>query len=512
MVDYTAVCSPPVLSLYRYAVIDSEARALYYFKDKKPQDLSLGFIPLWDARIVSEGGGSSSPRPTRGVRSLLSVSAPFRRTFYLGFESDETRDTFKRVMINVRASGRAQDSMWMNSWWRTHISKTGEDRVMWGRFSAALSRSLKVRLQLDLEATLCYTLQALRRTDSAEATLLEEVTLASLVEFSHLFGSLVDALESFDGVLQALTACSPAQAQKMLSGAQPGTFVLYLASRPTADSLAVLGLCFISARSKPQHKHIFRDPVSMRFYSDLGEPAFLRLDHMVACAIGIDETFARQTRLKLDEMERIKAMICAQQKDFLGSGAIEPNVKDGNSPPPERRVLKTSAAMLQRAKMEGSGPIFDEIDQLLSSPPQSLVRGPNSVMHDDKHLIMQPSVIDECGDDTSEMMLQNLYCVTCGAQLDGSGKFATCGDCGHFLLEQPSEGRASGKEVVWNEPAEDVRYSFIRNESLTASTLEEYQVREQTRRMTQLGLSQSLSSWSESFDARKLHDSGGGDK
>merc|ERR1711991_630986 len=108
---------------------------------------------------------------------------------------------------------------------------------------------------------------------------LHVVTLASLVEFSYLFGTLADGLENLDGVLQALTACSRAYAEKMIVGAQPGTFVLYLASRPTAESLAVLGLVFMSNRSRMQHKYLFRDPVSARWYCELTDPAFQRLDH-----------------------------------------------------------------------------------------------------------------------------------------------------------------------------------------------------------------------------------------
>ena len=143
---------------------------------------------------------------------------------------------------------------------------------------------------------------------------MDVVTLASLVEFSYMFGSLVDALEKLDGVLMSLTACSMAQAETLVTGAPPGSFVLYVASRPTQESLAVLGLAYAGVRGRVAHRHLFRDPVSRRFYTDADEPAFQRLDLLVATVIGAEETFARQTRLKLDELERIKEMVCAEQK------------------------------------------------------------------------------------------------------------------------------------------------------------------------------------------------------
>jgi hypothetical protein len=80
-----------------------------------------------------------------------------------------------------------------------------------------------------------------------------------------------------------------AYAEKMIVGASAGTFVLYLASRPTAESLAVLGLVFVNGRGKTVHKHIFRDPVSERFYTDIGDAAFQRLDALVACTVGVSE-------------------------------------------------------------------------------------------------------------------------------------------------------------------------------------------------------------------------------
>jgi hypothetical protein len=308
----------------RVFVLDGAARAVYYFKAKKPQEAALGFVPLWDARCQAEVGGPPSPRSPRaiaknasGPKSQLTVAAPFRRTFVLAFPDEAARDQFRQALVRVRTAGRAQDAQTTNAWWRSNISKTGEDRCAWGRFSAAMSRSLKVRLSLEAEAALCYALHALNRSDSKEQPPLDTVTLASLVEFSYLFGSLVEALAKLDGVLLSLTACSMLQAEGMVTGAPPGTFVLYVASRPTPESLAVLGLVFVSARGRLAHKHLFRDPVSRRFYTDMSEPAFERLDLLVATAIGAEQTFARQTRLKLDELERIKEMVCAEQKKHV---------------------------------------------------------------------------------------------------------------------------------------------------------------------------------------------------
>lgn len=473
----------------------------------------MGFIPLWDAAFSTDNVGVASPR-IRGVRCVLQVSAPFRRTFVLGFESEETRDTFRRVMEKIRLAGRANDAMWMNSWWRSHISKTGEDRVPWGRFAAALVRSLKVRLQLDVEATLCYLLNSLHRNDVREVPSLEVVTLASLVEFSYLFGSLVDALENFDGVLQALTACSLAYAQKMVVGAAPGTFVLYLASRPTSTSLAVLGLVFVNSRSKVQHKHIFRDPVSRRFFTDFGEPAFNRLDHTVACAIGCDDTFARQTRLKLDEMERIKAMICSQQKRLVDQ-TLEQLPVNNASPRAARVPLHQarSSPLLSRPavslKLKSSGDLFDEIDQLLDddqeepaanileSTSEGLLTLETSQQSLDR--LQELSVIEALDDhDTSEMMLKNMYCLSCGAQLDGSGKFTTCAECGHFMMEK------LGDKAEWTEneagsgsEVKDIHYSFVKNDTLSAAEVEAYLSREHTRKRTMLGISKNLAEWSE---------------
>jgi hypothetical protein len=42
----------------------------------------------------------------------------------------------------------------------------------------------------------------------------------------------------------------------------------------------------------------------------------------VATAIGAEQTFARQTRLKLDELERIKEMICTEQKKHVSWGMV----------------------------------------------------------------------------------------------------------------------------------------------------------------------------------------------
>jgi hypothetical protein len=84
----------------RVFVMDNGSRCVFYFKDRKPQQMSLGFIPLWDAKMEIEP--SASPRlGGRGVRSQLKISAPFRRTFYLGFEDDNARDIFKVCFLGV---------------------------------------------------------------------------------------------------------------------------------------------------------------------------------------------------------------------------------------------------------------------------------------------------------------------------------------------------------------------------------------------------------------------------
>lgn len=254
-------------------------------------------------------------------------------------------------------NGRAHDSRGVNSWWRNNVSKKGEDRCEWGRFSAALSRSLKVRLSLEAEAALCYVLHALHRAEVKDTPPLEVVTLSSLTEFSFLFGSLVEGLERLGGVFMSITACSMVYAEKMVLSADPGTFVLYVASRPTIESLAVLGLVFVNARGKAVHKHVFRDPVSRRFFCDVSEAAFERLDALVAASVGLDHTFARQTRLKIDELERIKLMICAQQKLMLDR-ALAPSLNDsssGLSPRPARPPLASLAA----APASSSAPVFD---------------------------------------------------------------------------------------------------------------------------------------------------------
>lgn len=146
----------------RVFVLDAAARAVYYFRGKKPQEQAQGFVPVWDARCVAEAGPSS---PRSGARCQLTVAAPFRRTYVLGFGDEATREQFRQAVGRVRAEGRARDAEGVHSWWRSHIGRGGEDRCAWGRFSAALSRSLKVRLTLEAEAAFCYALQALHRSD-----------------------------------------------------------------------------------------------------------------------------------------------------------------------------------------------------------------------------------------------------------------------------------------------------------------------------------------------------------
>jgi hypothetical protein len=417
----------------RVFVIDSACRCLYYFKDKKPQELAQGFIPLWDTKTEIEP--TTSPRVgARGARSQLKIMCPFRRTFFLGFQDDAARDMFRAAADRLRVAGRAQDARGVNSWWRNNVSKKGDDRCEWGRFSAALSRSLKVHLSLEAEAAFCYVLHSLHRTDIKEIPSLETVTLASLVEFSFLFGSLVDGLEKLDGVFLALTACSMVYAEKMVMSANPGTFVLYVASRPTTEALAVLGLVFVNARGKPVHKHVFRDPVSKRFYTDINEPAFARLDHLVATAIGLDQTFARQTRLKLDEQERIKQMICFQQKMMLeramsnnlfeaGSGQ---SPRLGQSPRMGRDALPARTSGVTKSS---AAPVFDEIEKLLMEGESSSER------EEDVNKTLE--ALEEEKYDVSEMMTRNLYCVTCGVELTGGQrKFPACDHCGTYLVEK----------------------------------------------------------------------------
>lgn len=146
-------------------------------------------------------------------------------------------------------------------------------------------------------------------------------------------------------------------AEKMVMSAAPGTFVLYVASRPTVESLAVLGLVFVNARGKSVHKYVFRDPVSKRFFTDVNEAAFVRLDHLVATVIGLDETFARQTRLKLDELDRIKQMIAAQQKEMLDRALVS-GLSEGNLLPPSPkspRVLPGAGGISKGSSV----PVFD---------------------------------------------------------------------------------------------------------------------------------------------------------
>ncbi len=497
----------------RVFVLDGGARAVYYFRDKKPNEAALGFVPLWDARCQVEAAAPSSPRPGRGPRSQLTVAAPFRRTFVLGFGDDSTRDQFKAAVAKVRTAGRAADALATNAWWRNNISKTGEDRCAWGRFSGAVSRSLKVRLSLEAEAALCYLLRALHRNDTKETPPVDVVTLASLVEFAFLFGSLVEALEKLDGVLLSLTACSMLYAENMVASGKPGTFVLYVASRPTPESLAVLGLVFVNGRNKVVHKYVFRDPVSKRFYTDVKEPAYESLDHLVATMIGVEETFARQTRLKLDEMERIKTMVLHEQKiktelSLSLSWAGKLSVQDGSTASPKSPRQAPRSAPLTPKVERVHGPVFDEIEKLLEGGQSSSSSSPRSVSPTAQALEMLSGDMDE--HDTSEMIFNNLYCISCGAELSSAGKkFATCDDCGALAV-------ARGDDVQWQPNAaataaqdaaaatggaavegQDISYRFVRSETLSAEDAALLHRKETSRKETLLGLSTSLQSWSD---------------
>lgn len=296
----------------RIFIVDGDSRAVFYFKDKKPESVAVGYISLYDVKISLDVPGA--PR-VRGAKSFLSVGAPFRRTYELGFADDNARDQFKKAILRVRSKGRSVDGEEMLEWWRTNISRE-EFSCSWGQFSHALSTSFLVNLEKSTEAALRYVLWALNRTDQEEQNVLDCVSLSSLLEFSYLFGGLAEGLDKLDGVLLTLCLCTAQYAEKILTDAPQGTFCLYVVSRPTAESLAVFGVAFVNVKNRVFHKKLFRDPVCKKFFVDSKDPCFDRMDYLIVNTIGLGSIFARQTRAKFDEINRIEGIIFESKKAF----------------------------------------------------------------------------------------------------------------------------------------------------------------------------------------------------
>jgi hypothetical protein len=58
-------------------------------------------------------------------------------------------------------------------------------------------------------------------------------------------------------------------------------------------------------RGAVNHVYIYRDPISRRFYSANDAPSFTHLDHLVADVVGTTQIYARDTQLKLAEIEQV---------------------------------------------------------------------------------------------------------------------------------------------------------------------------------------------------------------
>jgi hypothetical protein len=119
--------------------------------------------------------------------------------------------------------------------------------------------------------------------------------------------------------------------------------------------------------------------------------------------------------LKLDELERIKVMICGEQKEIVDSSMMKMSMNSvspragraalsdtSSSPMGRRRGLVDSGG--NRKVEDLSAPVFDEIEQLLNASSSS----------SDIERTGQQSILIADPDDynTSEMMLRNgIYCV-----------------------------------------------------------------------------------------------------
>lgn len=276
------------------------------------------------------------------------MTGPFRRQFWMAFTSEKQRDDWKAAIVRVRSAGRAADAKGTLDWWKENLGPEDEP-VSWTSFVRALARSFLYNLDLSVEASLCFVLTSIRRAET-RAMSLDQVGVGELVEFTYLFGEVNEALQNFDGVLHSLNVCSTEYAEQALSGAQVGTFVLYIAARATSETLPVFGLAFVKQVRKVHHVHIFRDPVSKRFYTSMDTPAFQRLDHLVADLIGTTQIFGRETQLKAAEVDQIIRMI------KLGREDAQRAVEEG-SKKPSRRVLERrglSSTTIKAAKGKDS--------------------------------------------------------------------------------------------------------------------------------------------------------------
>ncbi len=167
---------------------------------------------------------------------------------------------------------------------------------------------------------------------------------------------------------------------------------------------------------------------------------------------------------------------------------------------------------LSRAAGGGSprphAPVFSEIERLLEAGHSSSSSRSESVSPSQVALETLPRDDDDDDDDehdTSEMILNNLYCVSCGTELTSAGKkFATCNDCGTVPQDRVSRAKWTSnaledgqKEGEANAAANVMPFRFVRGDTLNAEDMLRLQRSANSRKETLLGLSTSLQSWSD---------------
>ena len=150
--------------------------------------------------------------------------------------------------------------------------------------------------------------------------------------------------------------------------------------------------------------------------------------------------------------------------------------------------------------MRAHAPVFSEIEKLLEGGTRSSSSSsasPRSVSPSQLALDTLPCDDDDDDHDTSEMIINNLYCVSCGVELTAAGKkFATCSDCGSVAKDTASTAVVAAAAAT-AAPADVIPFRFVRQDTLSAEDMLRLQRKANSRKETMLGLSTSLQSWSE---------------
>lgn len=470
----------------RYAVLSVRARALYYYRsDTRPLDAPKGFVPIWDG-VVESG-------TVVGQRFGVAIKGPFRRMFLMACESEKERDEWRAALVRVRAAGRANDTRTTMQWWRDNVGDK-VDRAEWALFVRALSRSLLWQLQLPVECALCFVLASVRRVDEPPLGL-GTVSLASLLEFTALFGDLQEALPRFDGVLRSLNVCSADYATTALAAAPVGTFVLYVAARATAETLAVLGLAFVRRRGRIGHTHVFRDPVSKRWWANVDSASYAHLDHLVADLIGTVQVAGRETVLKLGELDQIREAIMAQRggpEDLRDSVMRSSAASSSSNGQPRTSAGELSAdGMLRTSKGTPLGRstadvVFDDIERILENTlpdeaePQQLSRISLLRLSD------------------TETDLRSLCCSSCSAPSDDVDSDGECPKCHAAHRHRGSVVMVTAPPQpldMAGSPFADRPLLFVRHDEVADAERELVLSREAARKRALLGLREQIESY-----------------